>query len=228
MNKTHFIFAIALSICLFSEGVWATGAYVTDSLTITLRSGPSIENKIIAMLSSGQLVEVLDSRGDWSLVSLLKNGQSSKEGWVVSRYLMTRQPWERQATSLTKENTQFKEKLTALEKEFREAVRREKEPEIKLKETAKFLNKLKKEHESLKRGAAGYLKLKATNRATQSKLESTQKELEGLTEKYESLRSSQRNKWFATGAGVLLFGLIVGLVLGRQQKKRRSSYHLSE
>jgi SH3 domain protein len=228
MNKTHFIFAIALCICLIPEGVWATGAYVTDSFTITLRSGPSIENKIIAMLSSGQLVEVLDSQGDWSQVSLLKNGQSSKEGWVLSRYLMTRQPWERQATSLTKENTQLKEKLTALEKEFREAVRREKELEIKLKETAKFLNKLKKEHESLKRGAAGYLKLKATNRATQSKLESTQKELEGLTEKYESLRSSQRHKWFATGAGVLLFGLIVGLVLGRQQKKRRSSYRLFE
>jgi SH3 domain protein len=226
MNKTHFTLAIALSICLITEGVWATGAYVTDSFKITMRTGPSVENKIIAMLSSGQLVEVLDSQGDWSLVSPLQNGQSSKEGWVLSRYLMTRQPWERQATSVTKENTQLKEKLTALEKEFREAVRREKELDINLTETAKYLAKLKKEHESLKKGAAGYLKLKATNRATQSKLKTTQKELEGLTEKYESLRSSERNKWFATGAGVLLFGLIVGLVLGRQQKKRRSSYHL--
>jgi hypothetical protein len=33
---------------------WADKAYVTDSFEITLRTGPSNENKIIAMLFSGR------------------------------------------------------------------------------------------------------------------------------------------------------------------------------
>jgi len=44
---------------------------VTDSFKVTLRTGPSSENKIIAMPSSGQPVKVLDSRGNWSHLRLL-------------------------------------------------------------------------------------------------------------------------------------------------------------
>ena len=42
-----------------------------------------------------------------------------------------------------------------------------------------------------------------------------------LGEENQSLRSSERNKWFAIGALVLLCGLVFGMIVGRQQKKRR-------
>lgn len=224
MHRFRLILIITFGLCLISQPSWAEKAYVIDSLTITFRTGPSIENKIIANLSSGQALEVLALQGDWSQVRLLKNGESGEEGWVLSRYLITRQPWKMLADALSKENAQLKEDLTVLEKKSSEAVRREQELATKLQKTAISLNKLEKEHESLKNRSADYLKLEAQYKATHSKLETIQREFEGITENYERLRSSQRNKWYMTGAGVLLFGLIVGLVLGRKQRKRQSSY----
>jgi len=50
---------------------WAAKAYVTDSFEITLRTGPSNENKIIAMLFSGRPLDVLSTQGEWSRVRVL-------------------------------------------------------------------------------------------------------------------------------------------------------------
>src|SRR5512135_2651730 len=80
-----------------AQQTWATKAYVTDSFEITLRTGPSNENKIIAMLFSGRPLDVLNTQGEWSQVKVL---DGDKEGWVMSRYLVTRLPWEVQAKKL--------------------------------------------------------------------------------------------------------------------------------
>jgi SH3 domain protein len=92
----------------------ATKAYVTDSFEITHRTGPSNENKITSMLFSGRPVDVLDTQGEWSRVKVL---DSDKEGWVLSRYLVTRLPWEVQARKLQEEIAGMSAKLTRLDKE---------------------------------------------------------------------------------------------------------------
>ncbi len=223
MYRLKFILGVVLGLCMMSQLSWAQKAYVTDTLRITLRTGPSVENKIIEILTSGQSLEVLDSLGDWSHVRLLENGESTKEGWLLSRFLITRLPWEVLARSLIEENTGLQEKLIPAEIKMSEALSREQTLTTKLRDTTEALRKLGKEYESLKQGAEGYLKLRATHRATRSELESLKKDFRVVTDENRELRSSQRNKWFATGAIVLLCGLLIGLVLGRQQKKRRSS-----
>lgn len=189
MKRFLLITFITLGLCLMGQMSWATKAYVTDSFRISLRRGPSIENKILKFLPSGLPVEVFESQEGWSRVCPLESGRDSIEGWVLSRYLIIRQPWEIQARSLKQENARLKEKLPRIEKEW---------------------------EETLKRKAVGYLKLKAA-------YEITQKTVQMLSEENENLRSSQINKWFAIGALVLLCGLMIGLMIGRQQKKHRSS-----
>jgi SH3 domain protein len=223
MYRLKFILGVVLGLCMMSQLSWAQKAYVTDTLKITLRTGPSVENKIIEMLTSGQVVEVMDSLGDWSHVRLLENGESTKEGWLLSRFLITRLPWEVLARSLIEENTGLQEKLIPAEIKMSEALSREQKLTTKLRDTTEALRKLGNEYESLKQGSKGYLKLKDTHRATRSELERLKKDFRVVTEENRELRSSQRNKWFATGAIVLLCGLLIGLVLGRQQKKRRTS-----
>lgn len=226
MYRFPFIVGLLLGLCLITQQSWAEKAYVTDSFKITFRTGPGVKHKIISMLPSGQPVEVLDSQGDWSHVRLLESGETAKEGWVLTRYLVTRLPWELRASSLVEENTRLKEKLTPVEKKLSEAVRREQDLAVKLRKSTKALQKLEKEYESLKQGAAQYLDLKSTYNTTRAKFESMQKEFQEVTKENERLNSSQRNKSFAIGALVLLIGLIVGVVFGRQQKKpRRPVYY---
>ena len=94
---------------------WADKAYVTDSFEITLRTGPSNENRIIAMLFSGRPLDVLGTEGEWSQVKVLDDG---KEGWVISRYLVTRLPWEVQARKQKEDLVSLNGKLNRVQKEF--------------------------------------------------------------------------------------------------------------
>lgn len=94
-----------------------------------------------------------------------------------------------------------------------------------LKEAKEALDKLKADYESLREGAADYLKLLAAHKRKEMELETTKKEIERLKEENVKLRSFQAYKWLGVGAFVLLMGLGIGSVVGRQGKKRRSSIY---
>lgn len=224
MNGFRFLLhSITIGLCLIGQSAWATRAYVTDSFEVTLRTGPSTQNKIIALLPSGTPLEVLGSQDDWSHVCLFQEQrEENMEGWILSRYLVTREPWRSQAKYLMKGNARLGEKLARTEEGRVEAAHRAEEVLKKLKNKTRTLRKLQKEHESLKMEATNYLELRATHEATLSTLKTTQKIAQELTLENEKLKSSKRITWFVTGALVLLVGLVIGLGLGKRQKKQRT------
>jgi SH3 domain protein len=200
---------------------WADKAYVTDSFEITLRTGPSNENRIIAMLFSGRPLEVLGTQGEWSQVVVLDDG---KEGWVISRYLVTRLPWEVQARKLKEDLVSLNGKLNRVQKEFTDESQQRQGLAAEIKRKTEELEALSKEYLELKKGAEGYLSLKTLYEAAEKNMKAAQAELSKLTAENENLKSSQHNRWLLSGALVLLCGLLIGGIAGRQQKKRRSLY----
>ncbi len=224
MKKFRLVFFVFLGLFLMGQTCWAAKAFVTDSLEITFRTGPSTENKIITFLLSGQPLEVLESREDWSRVRLIGLESGNKEGWVLSRYLSTQQPWEIQAISLKKENARLKEELDGIKERWRKAALGEKGVSEELKGNLEDLQRVQNAYEKLKQEAAGFLKLKAVHEVTNKTLETARETVQKLTKENDDLRSSQKNKWFATGALVLLCGLMIGLLMGRQYKKRKTYY----
>lgn len=225
MKKLLFALTIVLGFCFVAQGSWAARAYITDSFEVPLRTGPSTGNKILSLPVSGQALEVLETEGDWSHVRLLRPGGDEVEGWVPSRYLVTRIPWELQAKSLNEQNQALKEKLSRLDLQWGKAKGLGEDFAAKLKKKTEALDRLQAEYDSLRQGASDYLKLKTKYDSAKSSLENVQEQAERLTKENEKLRSSQRNKWFATGGLVLLCGMMIGLVVGRQQKKRKSSLY---
>jgi SH3 domain protein len=203
--------------------VWASVAYVTDTFEVTLRSGPSNQHRILSMPNSSQKVKVIETQGEWSRVTFAR-GEGELEGWLLSRYLVTRLPWELQAKALVEENASLKERLARIDQEWGELRRREQEISTKFDSATSSLQKLQAQYDSLKTGAAEYLILKGTFDETRNELESSKSRLEALTAENEELKSSQRNRWVLTGGAILLVGLVIGLMMGRQQKKRHSLY----
>ncbi|MBW1723065.1 MAG: TIGR04211 family SH3 domain-containing protein [Deltaproteobacteria bacterium] len=224
MKRIAFFFGVFLLVCLTGSLSWAEKAYVTDSFKITLRSGPSVENKIISVLTSAQAVEILETKGDWSRVQVQESGGKTREGWVLGRYLVTRVPWEIQADYYKRKNTALEKKLSETRESLNKAIDENRSLSNRLQETIRTLKDLQIRHENLKKGAEGYLELRKTHKAAQSLLVSLRKELQRLSKENDDLRASQMNKWFATGALVLLCGLLIGLMVGRQQRRRRSLY----
>ena len=215
MKKLLAMAAILVITCVMANVGWARMAYVTDSFRISLRTGPSLENKILKFLPSGEPVEVLDTQEGWDQIEALNPEHEGVKGWVLSRYLMERIPWEQQAKASIPENREMRKKLVETQDALTRTTSHEKELKKKLQETMATLDKIENDFRELKKGAPDYLKLKAA-------YDTGLKKIESLTRENDTLKSSQTNRFFALGALVLLCGLMLGLVTGRQQRKRRS------
>jgi len=218
--RRFFLLFSTLCLFFFAEPVFSAVGYVTDVSQVPLRSGASSEHRIIAMPSSGQALEILGSEGDWSRVRLL--GESEKEGWVLSRHIIARQPWEMQAKALREENSSLRQKTTSLETKLSEALRQRDDLTKRADSEAKAFHGLQQDYDSLKKGSENYLKLKVMQEEAEKKLSRVEKELDEMTIENRQLRSSERTRWLATGAVVLLTGLIIGITIGKREKRRRS------
>jgi SH3 domain protein len=225
MNRFCFIMSVIVGLCLMEQTSRAETQYVTDFVKIGLRTGPSLENRITNFLISGQSVEPLESREGWTRVRVLTGDKDDYEGWVLSRYLTKDVPWKNQAVSLREENNVLKERAVGLERAWKEASQNEQRLKADLEKATHDLQEFQREYDMLKRGSKDFLRLKQEQKAMQVSLKTLQEKTEMLTTENESLRSSQRTKWFATGAVVLLCGLMIGLTVGRQQRKRKPSYY---
>jgi len=158
-------------------------------------------------------------------VIVLDGKYKDMEGWVLSRYLISRVPWRAQAKYFKGENARIKEKFSLAEKERDEVTGNSRELSKQLKETTYALKKLQKEYKLLKKGSSNYLELIAKYDVAQSSLEVAENKVNKLTLENDRLKYSERNTWFIAGASVLFFGFMVGLFIGKRQKKQKSMFY---
>ena len=225
MRRTGFIIAFAFGICILAQLGAAEQIYVTDDLKVTFRSGPGTTNRIIKMISSGQPVEVLESQGEWSRIRLPGVIAGENEGWVLSRYLINRQPWKMQTASLLRKNTRLSAEVSTLKEDLSETKKQRDELSTNLSKTSSKLSELDTSYQELRRGSSQYLKLKKALDDTQGKLKQVETDFALLSEEYKKIKYSERNVWFATGAGIMVFGLLIGIVLGKREKRRAQKYY---
>lgn len=208
---------IVFFIVLFSTVVQAETMYIGDNMRITVRTGPGIDHKIIAMIKSGERVEMLKPEEEWSLVQTA-NG---KEGWVLSRFLTYKEPDRLALTKLKKKHGVLTNQAGALIEENKVYKKENKKVNLELKTNKEMSDKIKSSYETLKKESAEFLKLKSNYEKTSSKLTKQTKKAEKLEEELTKLLLHQNIKWFLSGAGVLLLGFVIGFSTKRQ--RRRSS-----
>ena len=214
-----FLITITLTlICYAAEQI----GYITDTFEVTARLGPSNDRKILAMLKSGSPVRILENdENGWSKV-LIKN---NREAWVLTRYILTnRKPWILQAETLENENDNIKQELNKLMSDQDYAAGQAIALDRDLKNANEELKKIIVLYDELKEGSANYIGLKERFEQVEANLENTINRLSALKAENEQLKSSQHMEWFAVGAIVVLFGFLIGIIVGRQNSKKRSYY----
>lgn len=225
MRAAVWFLGFSLLFVVGAEGALAETGYVTNSSTITLRDAPGPKEKIVAMLQVDQPVEILSSQGAWRRVRVRGGDKDGLEGWIYEAFLVSRVPWKIRAEALEKENKDLRAGLTKAKAGWDACAKKEQELVQRVSGLSTAYEQLKKEYGQLKQGSAQFLEMREAYKRARSDLETLRKRAGTLTEENERLRASDRNRWFLTGAGVLCVGLILGLILGRQQKRRRSSYY---
>lgn len=214
-----------IALCLLALASTAAGAetrYVSDQLEITLRTGTSTQNTIIRMLPSGTRLETLevDEASGYTRV----RGPNGVEGWVLSRYLMN-QPAARdqlaaansRVQSLTARVAELSAQVETLGKE-RDALGAERSG------LDAELGDVQGELERIRRASASALELDKANRELRTRLAAAEQAGDGLRAEISELKRNTQRDWFLAGAGVLVLGLILGLVLPRMRMRRRSGW----
>jgi len=210
----RFVF-IGICIVLFAAGAEAETLYVTDMMSITMRTGPGIENKITAMVPSGQAVEVVTPGDQWSFVRL-PNG---KEGWVLTRFLTSALPISITLENLKKEHEAFRERTGSMTEENTTLKTENENLSSELTTAKNRLNELAEAYESLRKESTEFLELKTNYEESAAKLTEQTQKVEKYEEELTQLTAQHNIRWFLSGAGVLLFGFIIGFMTKRQRRR---------
>lgn len=200
---------------LFAVPVHATTMYVNDIVEITLRTGQSLDHKILSFLQSGQRLEVLQTNDQWAHVRTA-NG---KEGWVLTRYLTPEPTSKIKLERLEEKQKSVLEQNAALLQENQLLKGENKKLSNALSSTDKGLSQIRTEYDALKSESSEFLALKAKYEQTATRLDQETRKASQLEEHVARLERSYAIKWFLAGSGVLLFGFVVGFSLKRQRRR---------
>lgn len=217
LKKTAGHMIALLLLNLFAVSAYARPAYVTDSFEITMRTGPSTQNKIIAMLTSDTELEIIREADGWANVRT----RDGKEGWVIRRFVSDQKPkgliieeLEGKIDTISEACKEPAQIIERLESENREL-------DSSLAATSAELAKLKLDYASLRKDAANIVALREEYRQTALKLQTVTAEFKKVSAENETLRSSYNVQWFMAGAGVVGLSWLVGYVMGRAGRRRR-------
>ena len=212
---------LLLAFATASSVLAADIQYVSDQLIITLRSGQGNTYEILKTLPTGSRLEVLETTQTG--YTRVRTGDGT-EGWVRSQYLideptaaMQLERVSRQLERFQEQNEKLRETLSQVQKERAELTA---ERDKLLKQYQEASNRL----EHLKEVAARPILLDKENRELQQKNVALEKELQILNQQNQVLKDRAKREWFIAGAGVLLGGLILGLLIPRIRWKKRSSW----
>ncbi len=193
--------------------------YVTDSLEITLRTGPELDRKITAMLKSGQPMEIIEKGAEWSLVQL----PSGREGWVLNRFIKDEIPKSIQLETLQKKYDDLMAGADAPLKKLKEVNGENTRLRANLEKTKRDLGELQKSYQELRETTADARRVKKERDQLSKELADKSRDTRELKTALAAAEKKNTLWWFIAGAGVLLFGFILGFAV-RPRRKRSSLY----
>lgn len=196
------LISVSIAAIILTYSIPAASAeqyYVSQRMEITMRSGPGVSYKVIAMLPSGNGVTMLEYGKDWSRIQTL----DGKDGWVLSRYMTKEMPVTLMVNELQEKNRQLS---TTLEK-----IKAENVALLDIKE--KLVGK-EKEYNALKLRSSDFLEIEQKYNDTVKQLE----EQKVLIERCNSQSHKEILYSFSIGAGVLIIGIILGISAKKRQK----------
>jgi SH3 domain protein len=215
------IIPIFLSLLVCGTALAET-RYVSDNLEITMRSGKGTSYGITRMLRSGTPVDVIEEDKEAGYTHVRVKG--GKEGWVLSRFLMKGQAArdrlaaaEKSLAELELENRKMETSMAALTDE-KAAL------EKQLESLEGQTRNVSQELSEIKRTASSALAIDSENKDLKGRVVSLERQLQTLQQENEGLRDRTARDWFMVGAGVVLLGIIVGLIIPRIRWRKKSSW----
>lgn len=212
--------AAALALTLPAPAAQAATAYISDELTVPMRSGASSGHRILRVLPAGVRLEVgeRDTEAGFARVTT----QDGTEGWVPIQYLQNQpiardrlEAASREVERLTQTVSELRERLQAVQGDRSDT----EESNLNLSEQ---LSRLEQELAEIRRASASAIETASTNQRLNELNARLRDELNLLAEERDRLETNTQQRWFMLGGGLVLLGLIIGLTM--KTRPRRSAW----
>ena len=207
---------------LLTSGQAQTTRYISDELEVPLRAGTSTRFKILRMLPSGTPLTLLDSDPASGYSRVRTEGDT--EGFVLTRYLMDTPGMRSQLEAalasvkpLQEENEMLKQQLA----ELNTSQQRLADEYEKLRNANQRLNQ---DLVQIRKSAASALAIDERNKILESQAVELERSLQIVQQENQALRDSANQIWFLYGAGAILCGILIGLLLSKFRLRRHNRW----
>ena len=221
LNK--FYLSLIISLALVSGAASAaTTRYVSDDLTIPMRSGTSERHKILKFLNSGTAVKVLEETEDGQYSHIRIDGD--KEGWVRSENLMNNKSARDRLILANTRLEAGKEQIQSLKQTIAELNQQNQQLEERRKQLLDENGSLQSKLEELRSTAANPIAIHEKNKQLEATIDEISANNKSLLTENARLNDNSLKEWFIIGAVVALGSLLLGLIIPNIKWRKKDSW----
>ncbi len=196
--------------------------YVTDDFEVMLRTGPSIQNKIVKPLRSGTSIQILreDAGNGHSQVKI----SSGEIGYMLTRFISPNSSARNQLARLRKQIKQLRSKPGEIKALLATA---QEENQALIDQNLKLTNQLSTADEKITKieaASGNVLSISERNQKLENEVQQLLLQLDDIRIQNQALKDNADYVRNLTMTGILVLGLFLGWILSRSGKRRRNSW----
>lgn len=221
MNEYTQKIVIAIALMMLGSHSFAEDRYVTDKLKLNLRTGASSQHKITRQLRSNDKVELLatDASGEFAFIRT----ETGQEGWALIGYLQKSPTAAVTLKSTSKKLRTAQSKLKSTTATNEQLISENKQLTNENQSLSKENENLSREFTELKDLSGNAVNISRKNRELLKQNNLQKSEIEMQSAEVSRLQEQINSDQFYMGAGAILIGLILGLILPHVRPSQKSA-----
>jgi len=219
MLRRLFLLLILLFCTTHSQ---AQTQYVTDEFEVMMRTGPSVQNKILEVLKSGKALEIIeiDAGNDYSKVRSPKG----EVGFILTRYLVDLPAAKDRLVKLEEQLRLLRSKPEELQNLL---VQSQEENQNLITENTSLVSKLDasvKELKRIKSVSASAVSIAERNETLENEVQNLLLQQDDLRIQNQDLKDESDRMFTMIGGGFVLLGIFLGWILSISGRRDRGSW----
>ena len=215
--------SLLLSSGLFSSSLYAeTVKYISDAMTVPLRTGPTNRYRISNNLKVGARLTVLEVSED-GVFSKIRTYRGT-EGWIRTQYLTDKPAAKDLLTAANKRVSQLQSSQKQLKTELAELKKSKQNTDKDLKQMSVAHDRVSQQLTEIKTISGRSLELNRDNDRLLHENEALKNEVDVLKADNQRLSDEADSDAFMNGAFAVLLGVLITLLIPRMMPKKKTDW----
>jgi len=221
MNKRIKKAVLLCALAALSVSAHAKTVYVTDKLSISLRTGDSSQHRILKMLMSGTALTVLRQKPESGYT--LVRAPGGEEGWVLTRFLTETSNTRSQLEKALAELAAAKAEIQRMGAQTGASPGAANDVPLEKDALTQERDRLSRELTELRHTAANAIQLKKQRDQLQERVVMVERELHKVKREKQTLEDNTNQDWFLYGGMLAFSGILIGIIIPRIGWRRKPS-----